>query len=146
MRCFVLLSLLAGAAAAAYCVDGARLSQPLRSVGAQSTAGTARLLYDYVEPQRSQVLDLLFKPNFGAAFQHLKVEMGGDAQISCGAEPSAMRTANRSEDNFARGYEHWLMAEAKKRNPQIALLGLVFAWPAWIDTSGKGSPYVGKHL
>jgi hypothetical protein len=46
----------------------------LNSVGAQSTAGTARLLYDYPEAQRSEILDLLFKPNYGASFQHLKVE------------------------------------------------------------------------
>lgn len=58
---------------------------------------------DYVEPQRSEILDLLFKPNYGAAFQHLKVEIGGDAQISCGSEPSSMRTANASAANFNRG-------------------------------------------
>ena len=67
--------------------------------------------------------------------------VGGDAQISCGAEPSAMRqSANISESNFDRGYEHWLMAEARRRNPEIELLGLVYAWPSWIDPDGH-SPY-----
>ncbi len=37
---------------------------------------TRSLLVDYVEPQRSEVLDYLFKPNFGASLQILKVEIG----------------------------------------------------------------------
>ena len=43
-------------------------------IGAMSTAGTSRLLKDYDEPMRSEILDYLFKPNYGASFQHLKVE------------------------------------------------------------------------
>eukprot|EP01052_Picozoa_sp_SAG31_P062844 SAG31_NODE_21807_length_540_cov_1.061224_1_plen_87_part_01 len=42
-------------------------------VGAMSTAGTSRLLIDYAEPYRSQVLDYLFLPNLGASLQQLKV-------------------------------------------------------------------------
>lgn len=143
--------------AAYYPIDGAQLGQPFHSVGAQSTAGTARLLVDYPSPQREQVLDLLFKPQYGASLQHLKVEVGGDAQISCGAEPSPMRASpsNSSARNnsgggggepaddgvdFSRGYEHWLMSEAKKRNPDIILLGLVYAWPSWVSPSGH-TPY-----
>jgi len=38
--------------------------------------GNTRLLYDYPEPYRSQVLDYLFKPGVGAALHILKVEMG----------------------------------------------------------------------
>jgi galactosylceramidase len=105
-----------------YAVDGSAYAQPLHSIGAQSTAGTSRLLIDYKEPQRAQILDLLFKPNYGASFQHLKVEIGGDAQISCGAEPSPLRTANLSQGDFGRGYEHWLMTEAKRRNPGTSTL------------------------
>ena len=111
-----------------YAVDGSALSFPLHSIGAQSTAGTARLLQDYPAEQRSDVLDLLFLPNFGASLQHLKVEIGGDAQISCGAEASPMRSEDPAGDDFNRGYEHWLMKEAKQRNPDIVLLGLVYAW------------------
>jgi hypothetical protein len=40
--------------------------------------GNSRLLIDYPEPQRSQILDYLFKPGYGAAVQILKVEIGGD--------------------------------------------------------------------
>ena len=40
------------------------------------------------EPYRSDVLDYLFKPDFGAGFQHLKVEIGGGENSTCGSEPS----------------------------------------------------------
>jgi galactosylceramidase len=129
----------APSAAQQYAVDLAATGLPFAGVGAQSTAGSARLLIDYPEPQRSQVLDFLFKPQFGASLQHLKVEIGGDAQISCGAEASGQRTANATPD-WAVGYEGWLMAEAKKRNPDIPLLGLVYAWPSWVNPSGS-SPF-----
>jgi len=47
-------------------------------VGAISGGGgNSRLLIDYPEPERSQVLDYLFKPGYGAAMQILKVEVGG---------------------------------------------------------------------
>jgi galactosylceramidase len=64
----------ASTAAQTYPIDGSALGVALNSVGAQSTAGTARLLYDYPEKQRAEILDLLFKPSYGASFQHLKVE------------------------------------------------------------------------
>ena len=128
-----------------YTVDGSALGPVLHSIGAQSTAGTSRLLVDYEEPSRSDILDLLFKPSYGASLQHLKVEIGGDAQISCGAEPSPMRRAVESDAaaataDFGRGYEHWLMTEAKRRNPEITLLALVYAWPSWISP-GSSTPY-----
>jgi galactosylceramidase len=43
-------------------------------------------LRDYPEAQRSDVLDFLFKPSFGAALHILKVEIGGDAQSTDGTE------------------------------------------------------------
>src|SRR5476651_2459180 len=44
-------------------------------IGAVSGGGaTSVLLKDYPEPQRSQVLDLLFKPKFGASLSSLYVE------------------------------------------------------------------------
>jgi len=65
------------------------------------------------------VLDLLFKPNWGAALHHLKVEVGGDVNSTDGTEPSHMRT--REDEDYTRGYEWWLMKEARRRNPKIML-------------------------
>jgi galactosylceramidase len=72
----------------------------------------------------------LFKPNFGAALHILKVEIGGDAQSTDGAEASHMH--NPWDENYDRGYEWWLMVEAKKRNPDIKLYGLSWAFPQWV--------------
>ena len=81
------------------------LGATLHSIGAQSTAGTARLLYDYPAAEQTEILDLLFKPAHGAALHHLKVEIGGDAQISCGAEASPIRGKNGTDTDFNRGCE-----------------------------------------
>jgi len=86
--------------------------------GAVSAGASSRLLYDYPEPYRSQVLDYLFKPDYGAALQHLKVEIGSDVNSTDGSEPSHMRTAQ--DKNFTRGYEWWLMQEAHRRNPKLS--------------------------
>ncbi len=49
-------------------------------------------------------------------------------------------STDAAHSNFNRGYEHWLMAEAKARNKDIELLGLVYAWPSWVNPGGT-SPY-----
>ena len=84
-----------------------------------SGSGGTRLLIDYPEPQRSQVMDFPFKPDFGAAPHHLKVELGGDGNSTDGVEPSYARTREEFEhprpECFRRGYEWLVMHEAKKR-------------------------------
>jgi galactosylceramidase len=39
----------------------------------------------------------------------------------------------------------WLMTEAKKRNPDIKLYGLPWAFPAWVG-NGTGNPYAYPEL
>ena len=41
--------------------------------GALSAGASSRLLYDYAEPQRGEILDFLFKPGFGAALDLVSV-------------------------------------------------------------------------
>ena len=91
---------------------------------------SSRLLYDYEEPYRSDILDYLYKPNFGAQLTICKVEIGGDVQSTNGAEASHMHTSN--DTNFHRGYEFWLMAEAKKRNPMVRTYVLSWGVPGWV--------------
>ena len=93
------------------------------------------MLIDYPEPQRSEILDYLFKPNFGAAIQINKVEVGGEGNSTIGSEPSHMRSP--TEENYQRGYEWWLMKESKKRNPDIKLFGLEWSAPGWINPDKK---------
>lgn len=46
------------------------------------------------------------------------------SSLEDGTEPSHMHYEN--DENYFRGYEWWLMKEAKKRNPNITLIGWVF--------------------
>ena len=117
-------------------LNGASAGHVFDGIGALSAGASSRLLIDYPEPQRSQILDYLFKPNYGAALQHLKVEVGGDVNSTDGSEPSHMR--RRDDHNYTRGYEWWLMTEARKRNPRIILDVLPWGAPGWV---GGGKLY-----
>ena len=108
-------------AATAITINGSSGGRVFDGVGAISGGGgNSRLLIDYPEPQRSAVLDYLFKPGYGAAMQILKVEIGGDTNSTSGAEPSHEHT--RGSVNCNRGYEWWLAEQAKARNPNIKLV------------------------
>ena len=111
-------------------LDGQSAGQIFDGIGAVSAGASSRLLPDYGEPYRSQILDYLFKPDYGASLQHLKVEIGADVNSTDGSEPSQMR--DRFDHDYTRGYEWWLMDEAHKRNPQIALDTLAWGAPGWI--------------
>jgi hypothetical protein len=102
--------------------------------GVSGGGGGTRLLYDYPEPARSDILDVLFKPNFGASLHILKVEIGADGDTTQGAEQSHRRTAGdtTSPTRFDRGYENWLMVEAKRRNPSLHLSALEWGVPGWV--------------
>jgi hypothetical protein len=107
------------------------LGQRFDGIGAISGGGaTSKLLVSYPEPQQSEVLDLLFKPAFGAALHILKVEIGGDGQATEGTEASHMHT--ETDESYQRGYEWWLMREAKQRHSGMVLYGLPWTFPAWV--------------
>jgi galactosylceramidase len=121
-------------------LDAATAHHVFDGIGALSAGATSRLLYEYAEPHRSNILDLLFKPATAAALHILKVEIGGDSQSTDGSEPSHMHT--RDDLSCARGYETWLIAEAKRRNPAIITYGLSWATPRWVgDGQGNGTGF-----
>jgi O-glycosyl hydrolase len=111
-------------------LDGNSPGRTFDGLGAVSAGASSRLLIDYPEPQRSQILDYLFKPGYGAALQRLKVEVGADVNSTDGSEPSHQRTA--TDHDTTRGYEWWLMTEARKRNPNIILEALPWGAPHWV--------------
>src|SRR5256885_5194461 len=79
----------ARAATTTITVDGTQGGRTFDGIGAISGGGgNSRLLIDYPEPQRGQILDYLFAPGVGADLQILKAEIGGDANSTHGAEPS----------------------------------------------------------
>jgi galactosylceramidase len=117
-------------------------------IGTLSAGASSRLLIDYPEPHRTEVLDYLFKPNFGASLPHFKVEIGGEVNSTCGTEPSHQRT--RDDLDFHRGYEWWLMKEAKARRPDILLDTLPWGAPGWIGNghyfSQDMADYIAKFI
>jgi O-glycosyl hydrolase len=125
-------------------LDGNSAGRVFDGLGAVSAGASSRLLIDYPEPQRSQILDYLFKPGYGASLQHLKVEIGADVNSTDGSEPSHMRTA--SDHNTTRGYEWWLMREAHKRNPKISLEILPWGAPSWVGDNTLYTPQMAGYV
>jgi len=133
LLCFLLLVLLTNTVVAqnTVIIDGKGKGRIFDGIcGVNAGGGVGRLLMNYPEPQRSQILDFLFKPNYGASFQAYKAEIGGDGNSTEGSEPSHMHTAD--DQNYNRGYQWWMMKEAKKRNPAIQLQALAWDFPSWI--------------
>ena len=94
-HCFLALSLtgfVATSFALDITLDPHQPGRTFEGIGAVSAGASSRLLIDYPEPQRSQILDYLFKPDYGAALQHLKVEIGGEVNSTDGTEPTHERT------------------------------------------------------
>jgi hypothetical protein len=136
------------AAAGFGCLDGGvgpggvavlNASAPGRKVygiGGLAAIGGARLIYEYAEPVRSQILDLLFSPTGGTAMQILKTEIEGDMDSSYGSGPSFQHSRGEAT-SFRRGiYLPFLLGEAKKRNPDIGTYSLAWGTPGWV---GNGS-------
>ena len=83
--------------------DQGCLGRKFDGIGGLSGGGaTSRLLVNYQEPYRSQILDFLFNPQFGASLHILKVEIGGDAQSTEGTEHSHMHSID--DEDYTRGY------------------------------------------
>lgn len=146
-------------------------------LGGLSAGASSRLLLDYREPQRSQILDLLFKKKTGGTWQILKTEIGGevscsilrihlalsllvymdhrfdciglsaickttssvmvpvhvgDGQSSYGSETAVMHT--KTDVDYNRGYETWLLKQAKARNPTIPTYCLSWTTPYWVGS------------
>ena len=82
------LALLALSASSARAAAGdaihlsAAASRPFHGHGALSAGASSRLLHDYEDPMRSDLLDYLFKPQWGAEIQLLKIEIGSLLAIS----------------------------------------------------------------
>ena len=51
------------------------LQRPYRGHGGLSAGASSRLLMDYRDPQRSEILDVLFKLGYGASVDMLKIEI-----------------------------------------------------------------------
>jgi galactosylceramidase len=126
-------------------VDGSGAGRTYDGIGAVSGGGgTSPLLMDYVEPQRTQILDYLFKPNYGAGLQELYIEIGGDGNSTQGSELSHMHS--KTDENYYRGYEWWLMEQARQRNPAVVLDATAWSAPAWVGNGNFWSQDTADYL
>ena len=100
-------------------------------IGAVNGGGaTSVLLKDYPEPQRSQIMDMVYKPMFGASVSTILVEVPGDGNSTQGSMPS--HSHFRGDHNYQRGYMWWVMQEAKRRNAGLSLDATSWSAPAWV--------------
>ena len=128
-------------------LTGAQTNLPVQTVQLRGDAGgkrfdgigvvngggaTSVLLKDYPAAQRSQILDLVYKPKFGASVSALYVEIPGDGNSTQGSMPSHMHT--RDDLDYSRGYMWWIMEEAKRRNPGLTLDGAAWSAPGWVGS------------
>jgi hypothetical protein len=96
------------------------------------------LLIDYEDSMRSDILDMLFLPQFGLSLHIIKVEIGGDTNSGDGSEPS--HSHSRGDLSCTRGYEVFMLREAKRRNPSIKTYGLSWGAPAYINNGSFFGP------
>jgi hypothetical protein len=123
----------ARAATTTIAVNGASAGLTFGGIGAISGGGgNSRLLTDYPAAEQTQILDYLFKPDYGADLQILKVEIGGDTNSTDGSESSIEHASGSISCN--NGYEWWLMEQAKALNPNIKLYGLAWGAPGWLGS------------
>jgi hypothetical protein len=118
-------------------INGDRPGPVFDGIGAiGGGGGNSRLLIDYPAQQRNQILDYLFKPDYGASLQMLKLEIGGGGFSSDGAEPSVEPV--RGQLDCGADYTFWLAHQALARNPKIKLYGLQWSAPSWVHAQHRG--------
>lgn len=120
-------------------LDGKQTGRTFLGIGGVTSNGMTKLLHEYPENQREDILAFLFEPKFGASLQTVKVEIGSDANGTCGTEPSHMRS--ETDCDITRGVGLWMAQEAKKRNKAIILDAIRWGTPSWITDNNKKYQY-----
>lgn len=131
MHILLLLLLAGGTKAQTIRLSAGASGKQFDGIGAVNGGGaTSVLLKDYPEPQRSQIMDMVYKPMFGASVSALLVEVPGDGNSTQGSMPS--HSHYQGDHNYLRGYMWWVMQEAKRRNSALALDATAWSAPAWV--------------
>ena len=121
-----------------------------RGLGVITGNNSSRLLMDYKVKNPDaywEIMNLLFKPDYGAGLTHVKIEFGSDVNSSSGTEPSIMRSENEEAD-VTRGAGFMFAADALSINPDISVDLLRWGEPKWVtdafsesDESGHAARY-----
>ncbi|MCM1062564.1 MAG: glycosyl hydrolase family 59 [Eubacterium sp.] len=105
-----------------------------RGLGVVTGNNSSRLLMDYKTENPDaywEIMNLLFKPDYGAGLTHIKIEFGSDVNSSSGTEPSIMRSADETAD-VTRGAGFMFAADALSINPDITVDLLRWGEPKWV--------------
>lgn len=105
-----------------------------RGLGVVTGNNSSRLLMDYKTENPDaywEIMNLLFKPDYGAGLTHVKIEFGTDVNSSSGTEPSIMRSADEEAD-VTRGAGFMFAADALSINPEITVDLLRWGEPKWV--------------
>ncbi len=131
LNCLLGLGILSASAQQTISIKHAEKGKTFDGIGAVNGGGaTSVLLKDYPEPQRSQIMDMVYKPMFGASVSTLLVEVPGDGNSTQGSMPS--HSHYRGDHNYLRGYTWWVMREAKRRNEALTLDATSWSAPRWV--------------
>lgn len=116
-----------------------------RGLGAITGNNSSRLLMDYKTENPEaywEIMNLLFKKDYGAGLTHVKIEFGSDVNSSSGTEPSIMRSADEIA-NVTRGAGFMFAADALSINPDITVDLLRWGEPKWVTDAFNESQEVG---
>ena len=114
-------------------IDGNGPGRVFEGIGGVTSNGMTRLLRDYPPRQQQEILDYLFRPQFGASLHVLKVEIGSDANGTAGTEPSHMR----SEQDFdiTRGLGSMVRPSGQRPQSPPMLDAIRWGTPRWITNN-----------
>jgi len=116
-----------------------------RGLGVVTGNNSSRLLMDYKTENPDaywEIMNLLFKPDYGAGLTHVKIEFGTDVNSSSGTEPSIMRSADEEAD-VTRGAGFMFAADALSINPDISVDLLRWGEPKWVTDAFDESTEAG---
>lgn len=116
-----------------------------RGLGVITGNNSSRLLMDYkvqAPDAYREIMELLFKKDYGAGLTHVKIEFGSDVNSSSGTEPSIMRSADEKAD-VTRGAGFMFAADALSINPDITVDLLRWGEPQWVTNAFKESTEAG---
>ena len=115
-------------------IDWNKTAQEIDGFGASGAFHMARNLMNFPEPQRSEVLDILFSPTKGAGLSIVRNIVGDGATVGGGSpsiEPEeGVWSWSGDEDQI------WLMQEAGKRGC-TRYMSTVWSPPAWMKTNNS---------
>ena len=115
-----------------------------RGLGVITGNNSSRLLMDYKTENPDaywEIMNLLFKKDYGAGLTHVKIEFGSDVNSSSGTEPSIMRSADEEAD-VTRGAGFMFAADALSINPDITVDLLRWGEPQKSPQTARTLPHI----